>query len=277
VSVLDSTVRSAAGGDGQVGQAAGAVHAFAWRERAAEGSFEAALAAYFAAGPEDAGVQQSLESLCSLVALTRSRAWNRARRQLEAVSERGDWLDWNQLEADLAALQAATEALDSRDSQAAGELLDSVRLACFEAETSNLRGAAAIFEGDFTGASAWFERAITLDPKHYRAVTNMGNAALESGDTDMAIEWYEKALRLNGDFPNAHHNLGVAYRKKGQIAKSIRSLKSGQKAQQRFDQVEAREQLGRIGRGAGQKYTRWLFYAAAGAAVYWFLSSRGMI
>jgi tetratricopeptide (TPR) repeat protein len=274
VNVLDSALDPA---DSSASTLSADAVAFSWRERLSEGSFEAALKAYFAAGPEDPAVQEALESLCSLTILARSRAWNRARSRLQAITQRGDWLDWDQLDADLTALQAAAAALDSRDSEAALEQLESVQLNFFAAETANLRGAAAIFMGDFTLAREWFERAIELDPQHYRAVTNMGNAALEAGATDEAIEWYEKALRLNNDFPNAHHNLGVAWRKKGQIAKSIRSLKSGQKAQQRFDQLEAREQLGTLGRGAGRKYSRWLLYAAAAVAVYWFLNSRGML
>jgi tetratricopeptide (TPR) repeat protein len=270
VSVSESAFNNAA-------DHAGTGLALSWREAVAQGSFEGALRAYFAAGPEDSQVQRTLEDLASLSGLVRSRAWNRARRKLDEIEERGEWLQWTQLEADLTALQSASEALDARETEAALELLADVQLPCFDAEAANLRGAAAIFEGDFQLARDWFERAIELDPRHYRAVTNMGNAALEAGKADEAIEWYEKALLLNSEFPNAHHNLGVAYRKKGQIGKSIKALKSGQRAQQRYDQVEARDQLGKLGRGAGRKYGRWLLYAAAAVAVYLFLNNRGVI
>lgn len=271
VSVSDSAINSVAG------TVAASMPAMSWRDAVEQGSFEQALKAYYAAGPEDAQVQRTLEDLAALSGLVRSRAWNRAHRKLSEIELRGEWLEWSQLEADLTALQAASDALDSRDSEQALKLLDEVQLPCFDAEAANLRGAAAIFEGDFQLAREWFERSIEQDPRHYRAVTNMGNAALEAGDADEAIVWYEKALLLNNEFPNAHHNLGVAYRKKGQIGKSIKALKSGQRAQQRFDQVEARDQLGKIGRGAGRKYGRWLLYAAAAVAVYLFLQNRGTI
>lgn len=249
-----------------------------WRALVAVGSFPAALAAFHASGA-DPELRFTLEELNRLAGLLRARSWVRARRVLDGIdpAERGDWLDWSALEAGVQALREAAEALDLRETERALELLDRIDLGVLAAETANLRGAALIFQGDTDTARAWFVQAVELDPRHYRAVTNIGNAALEAGDADEAISWYEKALELNGDFPNAHHNLGVAYRRKGRIAQSIKALKAGQKAQQRFDQTEAREQLGSIGSGASRKYGRWLLYGAGIAGVYWFLSSRGVI
>ena len=178
-------------------------------------------------------------------------------------------------------MRQAVAALDERELEQIEEHLVAAEHELFLAEIANVRGTASIFDNELERARAEFRRALEIDPKHYRALTNMGNAALEDGNFDEAIEYYQQAINLNGDFPNAHHNLGVAWRKKGNIAKSIASLKAGQKAQQKFDQAEAREQLGGMARrvtgGNSGKYLKWVLYAAVAAAVYWFLSSRGTI
>ncbi len=252
-----------------------------WRELLASATPDRALAAYLRFGPEEAGVQRGLEDLANVMSLVRSKSFNRAERILQRLEERGDWFNWDAFEADLARIREASAHIDERNLDEAKALLGQVGMSMFAAEVANMRGTARIFSGDLDEARMDFETALELDPQHYRAMTNLGNAALEAGELDEAIAYYERALRLNGDFPNAHHNLGVAWRKKGKIAKSIGSLKSGQRAQQRYEQAEAREQLGRMGRNFGgsnsRKYAKWLMYAVVAIGVYWFLTSRGTI
>ncbi len=253
-----------------------------WRDRLANGELEPALTSYLRFGPEEPGVQTTLEDLHALLNLVRSKAFARAERMLEQLDNRPDWFDWNGFENSFRALRDAAAAVDEREPDRCEELLNDVTHVLFRAEAANMRGTALIFRGEFEAAREQFDQALLIDPKHYRAVTNLGNAALEAGDLDGAIAFYERAISLNADFANAHHNLGVAWRRKGRIGKSIAALKAGQKAQQRFDQAEAREQLGRMTRGvtgkaAGSKYIKWALYALVAAGVYWFLSSRGTI
>lgn len=259
---------------------AGAVQ-LSWREFLLNGELEAALSNYLRFGPEESGVQAVLEDLHDVISLVKAKAYNRAERALARIEHRPDWFDWAGFETSFSALREASAALDERDTSAVSEIIARARHPLFSAEVCNIRGTALIFEGDFEAARAEFDRCLEVDPKHYRAVTNLGNAALEAGDLDGAIAFYQRAINLNGDFPNAHHNLGVAWRKKGNIAKSISALKAGQRAQQRFEQAEAREQLGKMTRrvtgGSGSKYLKWGLYALVAAAVYWFLSSRGTI
>lgn len=252
-----------------------------WRERLAAGELEAALSAYLRYGPEEAGVREALEDLHAVMAFVKAKSFGRAERLLGRLAERPDWFDWETFSASFTAVREAVAALDEREHARAEEQLERVTHPFFQAEKANIRGTALIFAGEFERAREQFEEALALDPGHYRALTNLGNAALESGDPDGAIEYYNRAINQNADFPNAHHNLGVAWRKKGNIGRSIAALKAGQKAQQRFEQAEAREQLGsmtrRLGGGQGSKYLKWIVWGAVAAAVYWFLSSRGTI
>lgn len=258
-----------------------AAEVVSWQERLAAGSVEAALGSYLRFGPEQPGVQATLEDLQSVVALVKSKAFVRAERVLLRIEDRPDWFDWTRFEQAFAALRKAVAALDERELEQVEPHLQEAEHELFLAEIANIRGTARIFDGELEQARLDFELALELDPKHYRALTNLGNAALEDGRLDEAIEYYRKAINLNADFPNAHHNLGVAWRKKGNIAKSIAALKAGQKAQQKFDQAEAREQLGSMTRkvtgGNAGKYLKWVLYAGIAAGVYWFLSSRGTI
>lgn len=263
-----------------VDRSAGAAQ-LSWREYLLQGELEAALSNYLRFGPEEAGVQVVLEDLHDVLKHVKAKAYNRAERALSRITDRPAWFDWAAFEQSFSALREAAAALEERETDSVHERLQLASHPLFAAEVANVRGTAFIFAGDFEAARDEFDRCLKTDPKHYRAVTNLGNAALESGDLDAAIDFYQKAIALNADFPNAHHNLGVAWRKKGNIARSISALKAGQKAQQRFEQAEAREQLGKMTRNvtgsSGAKYMKWLFYALVAAGVYWFLSSRGTI
>lgn len=247
-----------------------------WRERLAEGRLGEAYAAYLAVEAQLPEVRSALENLADFEALVRARRWVRAEQRLARTVERPEIIDWGQLESDLAALTACSKALDRRELADAVVHLERVRSACFRAEVANLRGTAHAYEGDNAAAKVEFERAVTLDPKHYRALTNLGNAQLEEGLTDEAIVNYQRAIALNDDFANAHHNLGVAYRRKGQIGKSVRALRTAQRAQQRRDQEEAREALGGTGRGAA-RMLRWVLILAVAAALFLLLRNRGLI
>ncbi len=263
-----------------VDRSAGAAQ-LSWRELLDNGELEPALSNYLRFGPEEQGVQLVLEDLHDVVRHVKAKAYNRAERTLGRISERPAWFDWQLFDDSFNALRDAVAALDERETDKVQEHLQRARHPLFAAEIANVRGTSLIFAGDLDAARAEFDRCLAVDPKHYRAVTNLGNAALEAGELDSAIEYYQKAIALNADFPNAHHNLGVAWRKKGKIARSISALKAGQKAQQRFEQAEAREQLGKMTRnvtgGSGSKYLKWALYALVAAGVYWFLSSRGTI
>lgn len=248
-----------------------------WLEALVAGRFQQAHRAYVVSDEDDHLVREALVALADIEGYVRDKGWQQAINRLKKLDERPPLLDWQGLETDLASLWQTSMALDRRETARALEMLRSRSTDFFEAEVETQRGTALIFDREFEAAQAHFERALELDPRHYRAITNLGNIALEQDRIDEAVSAYERALKLNDDFPNAYHNLGVAYRKRGEFGKSVRMLRRAQRATNRRDTEKARSQLSR---GAGPGMGRTLRFVLIGAAVvviYLLLRSRGVI
>ena len=242
----------------------------------ATGSAGATLTAAMPADTdENAAIRVALSALADVEELVRERSFAKAQERIRRLEEPAAIAPWDDLVADLERLRASAKALDQRDPDVAVATLEELGSTWFPAEVYTQLGTASIYDDRLEDARAHFEAALELDPHHYRALTNLGNVALEDGRVDAAIEAYEQALKLNETFPNAHHNLGVAYRRKGMVHKSVRSLRAAQRAQQRQEAAEARESLGRIGAGSGAKIIRWAVYAIVAVALYLLLKNRG--
>lgn len=131
---------------------------------------------------------------------------------------------------DVSEAKVAIEAFDSEDESKITAYLDHPHLG---AEAWAALGLAYIRRDDRERAKQAFEAALQADPRHFRVKTNLANLSLEAGLTDEAIRMYEEVLKLNPEYALAHHNLGAAYRKKGQIDKSVYHIKRGQRLQMR--------------------------------------------
>ncbi|MEM6431466.1 MAG: tetratricopeptide repeat protein, partial [Deinococcota bacterium] len=90
---------------------------------------------------------------------------------------------------------------------------------------------------------------------------------------DDAISYYQAALRINENFSNAHHNLGVAYRRNGEIGKSVQSIRKAQRAMQQEDMTAARQTMAQSQR----KYGKWILYGVGAVVVYFILRARGVL
>lgn len=259
-----------------------------WRQRLAEGRFEVAsrerrIAIGEGHEADDPAEGSAVRALVDLQGLLRDKSWKRARRRLAELEARPPLVDWSAVEEEVDRLGDAGAALERREVDEALAALERGDTAAnaphlFEAEYATLLGTAMVLDGRSEEAEGHFERALERDPKHHRAMVNLGNVALEDGRTDRAIELYESALELDEDFPNAHHNLGVAYRRKGQVAKSVRSLRRAQKADRTRERSEARESMRDVGgslRSLRGRRMRWLLWAAVALLVVWLLLSRG--
>lgn len=267
------TDRPAADGE----PAARNVAATDWRAELEAGRFGRAYRAFALSGDDDPDVRQALSGLADVDALVKDKAWSRGVKRLERIERRPPIVPWHELEADLACLARSGEALDRRRPEDALTELGMLQGGWWQAEADTQRGTALIYDDRIEEASAAFQRALERDPGHYRALTNLGNLALEDGRTDEAIEAYERALTLNESFANAHHNLAVAYRRKGQVGRSVRSLRRAQRLMQRRDADDARERLGSLNRPGSVRFFRWLLYAGLAIALYLVLHARGML
>lgn len=266
----------------EVGEAGGP---HPWRRSLAAGRFEIAsrerrIAVGEGVETDDAEEAAAVRALVDLQGLLRDKSWKRALRRLAELEARPPLVDWPALEEEVAMLTRAGSALERREVDEALAALEPGREApagprLLEAEYATLLGTAMVLDGRSEEAERQFERALERDPKHHRALVNLGNVALEDGRTARAIELYEKALELDEDFPNAHHNLGVAYRRDGQIGKSVRSLRRAQKADRTRERSEARESVRGVGEALRGRTVRWLLWGAGAAVVVWLLLTRG--
>lgn len=248
-----------------------------WRALTVQGRYKAARNAYLVSGEQDPEVRAGLGALVDVQELLRERSYSRALERLERLDVHADFAPWDQLADELKVLKDTAGALDRRDPDLARELLSELHNPWFSAEVMTLLGTTEVYDNNMAEAAALLERAIEVDPQHYRALTNLGNLALEDGRVDEAIDLYERALKIDENFPNAHHNLGVAYRKKGQLNKSVRSLRRAQRTQQRHEVAEARESIGKWAGPNFGKYMKWIVWGAVIVAGYFLLRAAGYI
>jgi Tfp pilus assembly protein PilF len=69
-------------------------------------------------------------------------------------------------------------------------------------------------------SAAVYLRALSLDPKHLGARTNLGLALLSLGKVESAKTHLGEAIRLNPEFAQAHNNLGNAHQAEGELAQA---------------------------------------------------------
>lgn len=127
-------------------------------------------------------------------------------------------------------VQAALEAFIGEDEAAITPHLEDPHLG---GEAWASLGLLRVRAGNREAAKVAFEKALEHDKGHFRAKTNLANLWQEEGQLEAAIGAYQEVLNLNPDYAMAHHNLGAAYRKKGDVAKSVYHVKRAQRLQMR--------------------------------------------
>jgi tetratricopeptide (TPR) repeat protein len=242
-----------------------------WQEALQQGHAEEALKHYL---PPEAteDTKDFLEALVTMQALLREKNVPQAKKIITSPAT-PEWAKGllSDLTPQLLVLEKAQKDLEKHQPENSLALLASVTHPLLLGEAETLRGTALIYDNDTTNAKIAFEKALSYDPKHYRAMTNLGNMALESNHLEEATSFYERALKINEHFANAHHNLAVAYKRKGEVGKSVRALKQAQRASQQKMREEARNMF----KGnQTTKYLRWLFFAGLALVVYFFLKAQ---
>ncbi len=68
---------------------------------------------------------------------------------------------------------------------------------------------------DFAQAIAFYQQALALDPRHYRATVYLGDTYFASGDYARALTWFDKAAELEPNKETAYRYAGDALAKLG--------------------------------------------------------------
>lgn len=218
------------------------------------------MAALLETAPDDSQNTQLLSDLIDLRSHLRAKSWQKAETLAQTLEPQSGSLTPNLL-ADVKRLRRSGEYLERAEAEDALSLLEAVELPLLLAERETQRGTAQVFLADAEAAERAFYRATELDPKHYRALTNLGNVMLESGRVDEAIEHYEAALKVNNHFANAQHNLGVAYRRKGHVHKSVQAIRKAQRMGRQQERAAAQNALSVLRKNGRYHWLVWLVVA----------------
>jgi tetratricopeptide (TPR) repeat protein len=97
------------------------------------------------------------------------------------------------------------------------------------AEAENSLGVLEAVVENTDTARGHFQAALAADPRHYRAITNLGNLELESGNLERAEELYKQVIQINPDYSVVYNNLAAVMRKRGKRFESVEYLKKSQR------------------------------------------------
>lgn len=81
-------------------------------------------------------------------------------------------------------------------------------------------GAFYLNEGKLDLAIEHFNKALSLEPRHYLSIHGLAVASLMRGDIEKASKYLEEVLRIQPSFTEAHNFLGVIYQTKGELEKA---------------------------------------------------------
>jgi spermidine synthase len=103
-----------------------------------------------------------------------------------------------------------------RDDQARAEQFVNYSLELADTPQANgMLGELRAARGDESAAIEAWETALTLDPKHFYSLLNLGKLYLTKQDIPRAVPYLERALAVEPDNARAHHLRGLAYQANG--------------------------------------------------------------
>ena len=208
-----------------------------WRDSVFRGAYDEALARQRALGlidQHDPQIVTALEQILDFQRAIRAGNYGQARKALNP--------GWEFLDSRLA---HTGQALDLVSGGQADDLERAVELAhpLVLADAHNGLGKLAVND-DSARAEDHFNRALEADPRHHRALTNLGNIELERGEVKRAIERYREAIRLEPEYATAHNNLAAALRRDGRLSESVNALKRSQRLSVNQSTAKARGEAG---------------------------------
>lgn len=93
-----------------------------------------------------------------------------------------------------------------------------VQMAPGFAEGWNRRATVRYLQGDYAGSLADIERALTLEPRHFGALSGRGLVLSKLGRTRAALAAFQAALAINPHLPAARINIRILRKKLGDKA-----------------------------------------------------------
>lgn len=202
-----------------------------WRASIERGAFEEALSrlrALAAVGRGEPAYLAEIERVVRLREALRSREHARASGLAAELEASPPGLAGVQIAGLTVAISELASLERSRATATSAALSLSLAHPLTRAEAENSLGVQAARGGRLEEARERFDRALAADPRHYRAVANVGNLELEAGRVDVAVERYREAIRFNPEYGTAHNNLAAALRRQGKVAESVAALKRAQ-------------------------------------------------
>lgn len=79
-------------------------------------------------------------------------------------------------------------------------------------------------KGEKDNAIFMYQKAISVNPKYYKAYYNLANYYAQNNQLNMAVQNYKKAASLNKENPYILYNLACTYIKLGEIKKAKTNL-----------------------------------------------------
>jgi tetratricopeptide (TPR) repeat protein len=143
---------------------------------------------------------------------------------------------WERLGVDASAVPQALNALEEAEANwRNGEAKVRAALETAQhhwltrAEAENQLGVLEAIIERWDVARGHFQTALSSDPKHHRALTNLGNLELETGHLEAAEARYREVIRINPEYSVVYNNLAAVLRKLGKRGESIEMIKKSQR------------------------------------------------
>lgn len=81
-------------------------------------------------------------------------------------------------------------------------------------------GAFYLNEGKLDLAVNHFNRALSLEPKHYLSIHGLAVVSIMRGEVEKARKYLDEVLRIQPSFTEAHNYLGIIYQTRGELEKA---------------------------------------------------------
>ncbi len=223
-------------------------------------------------GRGDAELEDALARIIEVLEALRAKNYAGAKN----VSTTG----WERIKVDTSGVDQALSALEEAEvnwRHGETKVRASLEIAranwLTQAEAENQLGVLEAIIERWDVARGHFQTALSADPKHHRALTNLGNLELETGHLEAAEARYREVIRINPEYSVVYNNLAAVLRKLGKRSESVEMIKKSQRLAMREIRGQARgTDVGRPKTGLTQWFnhpnSRWVILIAVVIIVF---------